>query len=87
MDEDLWYDANTYDPWAEASFTAAARSETAQYGNDEDFNGVATELDFGPNLRSGVQTVKKEDHDRPPIWDGQNPDKMLDRSFACCGCG
>ena len=39
------------------------------------FTGVATELDFGHGVRSGTQTARKEEHDRPPIWDGKDPEK------------
>ena len=81
-DDPYWQDAEAESPypdfWQDAR-RDADHAERAQYQEDEDawgeFTGVATELDFGQGIRSGAQQVKKEDHDRPPIWDGKDPEK------------
>ena len=81
-DDSQWheFDEATYDPWPHRDGTRPDNVPyQAQYAENDgawdSFTGVATEFDFGQGIRSGTQQVKKEDHDRPPIWDGTHPEK------------
>ena len=83
-EDPYWQEAAVDDPfpdfWQGSPVHRANQPYRAQYEEDDqdawqEFTGVATELDFGQGVRSGAQHVKKEDHDRPPKWDGKDPEK------------